>query len=84
MSVIAPSAMSSVPTTERTTSGVIRDRNPVPRLEPPRRVPRDVVRARVGRGLVVVVRAGLRVAIGRQTSTTTGKTIGRRFVCSYR
>ena len=65
--------------TERMTSGVIRLLNPV---DDRRRGPRD--------------RFGLRVAVDRlverlvplvatdQTSTTTGKTIGRRLVCSYR
>ena len=68
MSVMAPRISSTSPTIERTTSGV----NRAPKLDARLRV-RDVVveRAAVRR----------RVAIA-QTSTTTGKTIGRRFVCS--
>ena len=63
-----------MPTIERATSGLIAGMRTVgsPLL---RR------RRRVACRLVAEVRR--RVAIA-QTSTTTGKTIGRRFVCSYR
>ena len=62
------------PRIERTTSGVSRDvQRAFERGSAPRRRERSVLRAAVRR----------RVATA-QTSTTTGKTIGRRFVCSYR
>ena len=69
MRVIAPRISRMSPTMERTTSGV----NRAPIDEP-------VLRARL-----VVERALVRRRVAmRQTSTTTGKTIGRRLVCSYR
>ena len=75
MSVIAPSTSSVSPMIERTTSGVSRGAMSASSGF----APRD---GRAAGGL-----AGRRVrrrVSPRQTSTTTGKTIGRRFVCSYR
>jgi hypothetical protein len=61
-------------------SGVMRLVKPVPVRR------RDPVRPR--RGLPGLRVVGLERVVRRvatpQTSTTTGKTIGRRFVCSYR
>ena len=71
MSVTAPSASRKMPTRERATSGLTCQFGPF-RLNPPL-LRRDLLVRRV------VVR--LRFAT-RQTSTTTGKIIGRRFVCS--
>ncbi len=76
MSVIAPRAIITVPRIERTTSGFSRPAKPLDRR---RRGARVAGFAELDR----VVLDRRRVA-KPQTSTTTGKTIGRRLVCSYR
>ena len=77
-SVITPTTRIAIPTSERVTSGLIEK-------------PRGGLIGRVVRRRVVPGPAGRPPRArgappGRhaQTSTTTGKTIGRRFVCSYR
>ena len=77
MSVIAPSAIITVPRIERTTSGLT-VAGEAGRAASPRRPARGRLRG-TGSGRRRPSAGGQ-----AQTSTTTGKTIGRRFVCSYR
>ena len=74
MSVIAPSTSSVSPMIERTTSGVRRAVS----------VERVFGRAAPATRVWLACEPSIDGGSPRQTSTTTGKTIGRRFVCSYR